>query len=98
MFKRLANKIMEKVSFGKIIQLIVEAERLFKDFKGKAGDKKREYVIDKMVDFINIPFLPSFVTKEVEKVLYGLIIDTMVYMFNTIRKRVPTEVDDIVVN
>ena len=89
------EKIKEKISFEKVINLVVEAEDIFQSLKGKAGEQKKEFVVNKLVQVIDIPFVPSFITKEAEKFIYGLVIDAVVYMFNKIRGKVPTSINEV---
>ncbi len=94
MIKRFAKKVMEKISFGKIVSLVIEAEKMYENFKGKAGEQKKEYVVTTIT-----AFLPrhkfSFITKPLEEVLVSVIIDVICYMFNTVRGKVPADLEEI---
>ena len=75
--------------------MIIQAEKKFQDVKEKSGVQKKAWVVTTLSQLIDIPFVPDFLENGLERILYGAIVDAIVYTLNAVRGDVPTEIDEI---
>jgi hypothetical protein len=70
MWKKIISDVMDAVMW---------AER---ELKGKTGAEKRRRVVEWLIGFINIPFVPEMVETPIERIVYGYLIDRVCAWYN----------------
>ena len=71
----------------KIVAYAQEFIKLAEGFKDKTGVEKRAYVVKKMCEVINIPFVPDWIENLFEPMVYGFVVDTIVKWWNVLTGR-----------
>lgn len=64
---------------------VLWAER---DLRDKSGVERRKAVISKMCESIDLPYVPAFVECFIEPILYGFVIDAVVWVWNLVTGKV----------
>jgi uncharacterized membrane protein YheB (UPF0754 family) len=72
MWKKIKDAVMDWVNW---------AERELRD---KTGAEKRKAVIEKLVEVIDIPFVPDLFESPIERIVYGYLIDRACAWFNVL--------------
>ena len=70
--------------------IVIKAQELIKfaeGLKDKTGPERKAIVITGLCDAINLPFIPDWLEKIIEPILYGFIIDVLVKWWNYLTGR-----------